>query len=350
MNRPEVAIVILNYNGRHFLEQFLPSVLKTDYPNFRVIVADNASTDDSLSYLKEHFNTDIEILEMSVNHGFAEGYNQALKAVDSPYFVLLNSDVEVSTTWLDQMIQKIETDESIAAIQPKIRSFHEKDFFEYAGASGGWIDFLGYPFCRGRVFNKAELDHCQYDDAQEIFWSTGAAMLIKRELFLNIGGFDGSFFAHMEEIDLCWRLKRAGYKIFVEPSAVVYHVGGGTMDYNSPNKAYLNFRNNLILLFKNEPFLKKLWLIPLRLILDGIAGGLFLSEGKFAHIWAIFRAHFAFYGRIPKIMKRKRIEKQAIDKIKISDTPNMSCVLKKSIVWGFYIKKRSTFKELMKES
>ncbi len=347
MNRPEVAIVILNFNGRKFLEQFLPSVLNTEYPNYRVVIADNASTDDSISFLKSHYLNQIEILEMTVNHGFAEGYNQALQEINSPFYVLLNSDVEVTPTWLDQMMQKIENDSTIAAVQPKIRAFHNKDFFEYAGASGGWIDHLGYPFCRGRVFNKAELDHCQYDNSEEIFWSTGAAMLIKSELFHGIGGFDGSFFAHMEEIDLCWRLKRAGYKIFVEPSAIVYHVGGGTMDYNSPNKAYLNFRNNLILLFKNESFSKKLWLIPFRLIMDGIAGGLFLTEGKFSHIWAIIRAHFAFYGRIPKIISRKKIEKQAIDKIKISDKANLSCVFKKSIVWNFYIKKKSTFEELM---
>jgi len=339
MNRPEVAIVILNYNGRDFLEQFLPSVLKTEYPNYRVIIADNASSDDSISFLKEQYIQEVEILEMTVNHGFAEGYNQALHQIDSPYYVLLNSDVEVTPTWLDEMMQKIENDPSIAAVQPKIRSFHNKDFFEYAGASGGWIDHLGYPFCRGRVFNKAELDYCQYDKSEEIFWSTGAAMLIKRELFHGIGGFDGSFFAHMEEIDLCWRINSAGYRITYIPDSKVYHVGGGTLPKENPHKTYLNFRNSLTTLYKNSYYSDLIWKLPLRFILDVIAAIKFLLTNGSLSSLAVIRANKDFYLGLHKHRKkRKQTIKRKLSKNKLS--------YKGLVVIDYYFRNKKTFKQL----
>lgn len=342
---PSVAVVILNYSTKDQLSKFLPVLQQTTYPNYRIIVADNGSTDKSVQLLKEQF-PEIDRIEFLKNYGFAEGYNQALKQVDADYFVLLNSDVEVTPDWLNPMIELMEKEENIGAVQPKIRSYHNKDEFEYAGAAGGWMDSLGYPFARGRIFNHIEKDKGQYDDATEIFWATGAAFCITSKLFHDSGGFEGEFFAHWEEIDLCWRLKNAGYKIMVEPKSIVYHVGGGTLKYVSPKKTYLNFRNNHLTFFKNESTGKLFWLMPLRLILDGIAGLLFLTEVKFNHIWAIIKAHFYLYLHLPKyIAKRKKCSK-IVERIKVSETPNLAGRYNKSIVWKFYVKGIKTFTEL----
>ncbi|MBP9741717.1 MAG: glycosyltransferase family 2 protein, partial [Chitinophagaceae bacterium] len=304
---PSVAVVILNYNGRNFLEQFLPSVISSTYSNCSIIVADNASTDNSVEFVQQHFPS-IQILLNLNNDGFAGGYNWALKRVEADYYVLLNSDVEVTPKWIEPVIDLMELNKDIAACQPKILSWHNKTQFEYAGASGGFIDALGYPFTRGRVFDVCENDEQQYNTAEPIFWATGAAMFVRSKVFHQLNGFDGSFFAHMEEIDLCWRMQLAGYSIYVQPASVVYHVGGGTLP-KGYRKTYLNFRNNLIMLSKNLPVKEKIYKIPIRFILDGITACKDLFSGNSITFKAVFNAHIAtvkwwFFGEKNKQTKK----------------------------------------------
>lgn len=344
----KVAVVILNYNGKKYLKDFLPPLLESDYPNFTVYVADNGSTDDSLVYLKNHFPR-VRRIDLKENFGFAEGYNQALKYVKSDYYVLLNSDVEVTKDWISPIIELMESDSLVAACQPKILAYHRKTHFEYAGASGGWMDSWGYPFCRGRVLSVVEEDQGQYDDTQEIFWATGAAFFIRANLFHQLGGFDGDHFAHLEEIDLCWRIKRAGYKVMVCPKSLVYHVGGGTLSYNTPRKAYLNFRNSLYTLIKNEKSEKLYWLIPWRMILDGLAGVLFFVQGKWGHVFSIIRAHWSFLPKLPKLLKKRRMYQEQIDRISISPDLNRKGIYPKSMVWQFYAKGHHYYSSLMDE-
>ncbi|GJM31951.1 MAG: hypothetical protein DHS20C18_09520 [Saprospiraceae bacterium] len=331
---PEVAIVILNYNGKGHLEKFLPSVQKSLYDNLEIIVADNGSTDDSVAFLQKNY-PQVKCLQLTTNYGFAEGYNQALELVDADYYVLLNSDVEVPTDWVRPLISYMENNQEVAACQPKIKAYHQKDTFEYAGAAGGWLDSLGYPFCRGRIFDFVEKDNGQYDQNSEIFWASGAALVIRAPLFHKIGGFDGDYFAHAEEIDLCWRLKRAGYKIEVVSDSEVYHVGGGTLEYNTPRKAFLNFRNSLFTLLKNEPVEKLIWLLPLRLIMDALAGVLFLSQGKFQHIISIIKAHWSFLGGAGKAWQKRRFYNQRIKSVRIGPA-NTGAIFRGSIVWQYY--------------
>lgn len=327
----QIAVVILNYNGKHWLEQFLDDVVNKS-PNATVYVADNASTDSSVAYLQEH-HPKVKLIQNPKNDGYAGGYNQALANICADYYVLLNSDVEVSENWISPVIERMESDKNIAACQPKIKSFHRKEYFEYAGACGGYLDRLGYPFCRGRIFDTLEEDEQQYDTAEEVFWATGACLFVRATHFHKVGGLDADFFAHMEEIDLCWRLKNEGHSIWVEPKSTVYHVGGGTLQNDSTFKTYLNFRNNLCMLYKNlaNPSLT----IFKRLLLDGIAGLKFLSEGKIAHCWAIVRAHFAFYGSISS-MKKKRAHT-----FKATLFPN-------SILFAYYLKGKKRFSDLAK--
>lgn len=342
---PTVAVVILNYNGKQWLERFIPSLRETTYPHTKLIVADNGSSDGSLAFLAEHY-PDIRCLDLGGNHGFAGGYNRALQLVDSEYYVLLNSDVEVTPGWIEPILELMERDATVAAVQPKIRSFTNHDQFEYAGAAGGWIDAYGYPFCRGRIFSVTEKDEGQYDSTQEIFWATGAALFIRARLFHAIGGFDADYFAHAEEIDLCWRLKRAGYKIMVRPRSVVFHVGGGTLSYHTPRKTYLNFRNTLYTILKNEPIGKLLWLLPLRFLLDFMAAGLFLVQGKFAHIASIVRAHWHFLPRLGYGWRKRRQCEEWIAQCSISNQPNLTAVYPKSIVWQFYGLGKRRFNQL----
>ena len=264
---PTVAIVILNWNGKAYLEKFLPIVLKSSYENKTVIVADNASTDDSVLFLRNHY-PGVRLIENAANEGFASGYNKALQQVNSEYCILLNSDVEVTEQWIEPVIAIMEANKKIAACQPKILSFKQKKYFEYAGAAGGWIDSMGYPFSRGRVFDCCETDNGQYNNASPCFWATGTAMFVRTEVFKQLAGFDESFFAHQEEIDLCWRMQLAGYAVFVQPASVVYHIGGGTLPSGNSRKVYLNYRNNLVMLYKNLPVSEKIWKIPVRLVLD----------------------------------------------------------------------------------
>lgn len=342
---PRVAIVILNYNGRAYLEQFLPKVLEYSTGNFEVIIADNGSTDDSLVFLAEAYPA-LRHIDLKKNYGFAEGYNQALAQVDAPYFLLLNSDVEVTPGWLEPLLELLERDSSVGAVQPKILACHEREKFEYAGAAGGWLDNLGYPFCRGRIFSVTETDKGQYDELQEVFWATGAAFLVRSSLYKQLGGFDGDYFAHSEEIDLCWRIKRAGYKIMARPRSVVYHVGGGTLSYNTPRKAFLNFRNSLFTLVKNETRGRLAWILPARLLLDGVAGLLFLTQGKLKHIASIVQAHWSFFGQWKPTWRKRRAYQERVAKVSIAAKPNMSGRYPGSIVWAFYARNRHHFKDL----
>ena len=305
----KTAIVILNWNGRSWLENFLPSVIMYS-KDAEIFVIDNGSTDDSVSFLNENFRSVI-IIKNNKNLGFAGGYNTGLNKIHAEYYILLNSDIEVTKDWIEPIIELMEIDNNIAACQPKLLNYNKKTKFEYAGASGGFIDNLGYPFCRGRIFNNLEEDKGQYNDAIEIFWATGACLFIRTDLFWNVGGFDEDFFCHQEEIDLCWRLKNKGYKMMVQPNSKVYHVGGGTLNEDSPYKTYLNFRNNLYMIFKNIPLSYLFFVISMRLILDAVAAFSFLIQGKgLQHFWAIGKAHFVFYVTVPRLISKRQKIKQ----------------------------------------
>ena len=284
-----VKIVILNWNGRDYLKRFLPTLVSRT-PGAGIVVADNGSTDDSVRFLERSY-PQVELLRLDRNYGYAEGYNRALAGLNAEYFVLLNSDVEVTEGWLDPLVRTLDGDGSVAAVSPKIRSFGEPDKFEYAGAAGGFIDFLGYPFCRGRILDSIESDKGQYDDPREVFWASGACMAVRADVFRSLGGFDGDFFAHMEEIDFCWRAQLAGYAVRVEPRSCVLHVGGGTLPNNSPQKIYLNFRNNLCMLFKNLSPLSFWPVLFARMALDGAAALVFRVQGRPEFLRHVFRSH-----------------------------------------------------------
>lgn len=298
-----IAVAILNWNGRSLLERFLPSVLQHSQQG-DIIVIDNASTDDSVAWMKSN-HPDVRIIQLDSNSGYAGGYNQAMKQIEHEYVVLLNSDVEVTENWLQPILDRFASDDRIGAVQPKILSLKEPNKFEYAGASGGFIDHLGYPFCRGRIFYFNEEDKGQYNDAMPVFWSTGACLAVRSSAYHESGELDPQFFAHMEEIDLCWRMQRNGFTCWVDPASVVYHLGGGTLSSQSTQKTYLNFRNNLILLTKNLPQGKIFGVVLSRLILDGVAGIQFALKGQIPHTLAIVKAHIHFYGRYGKIMKNR---------------------------------------------
>lgn len=302
-----LAIVILNYNGVKYLRKFLPSVVRYS-SGHRIIVADNASDDNSVPMLMEEF-PGVEIILLKENYGFAGGYNEALKNLRSTYFVLLNSDVEVTGGWLDPMVGLLENFPEIAACQPKILSWHQPEYFEYAGAAGGYLDTLGYPFCRGRIFDTLEKDHGQYNSAVPVFWASGACMLIRAEVFKQEGGFDRHFFAHMEEIDLCWRIHQSGYKVYACPESVVYHVGGGTLAQGNPRKTFLNFRNSLWMLYKNTSFSGLLWKLPLRFMLDMAAAANYLLKGQPLNAKAVLESQYAFWRFRPANPISKNLKK-----------------------------------------
>jgi len=303
----KIAVVILNWNGKKWLEKFLPTLIKYSQ-EATIFIADNASTDNSISFTKKHF-PEVKIIINETNGGYSKGYNDALKKIQAEYFVLINSDIKVTKNWLNPIIHLMDSEKTISACQPKLLDYNNTSRFEYAGASGGFIDNLGYPFCRGRIFQSIETDKQQYNDAIEVFWATGACLFVRSSHFWEVEGLDEDFFAHQEEIDLCWRLKNKGYKIMVEPKSVVYHVGGGTLQSDSPFKTYLNFRNNLCMLFKNLPINSLFVILPVRLFLDGIAAFTFLQQNKgIQHYLMIAKAHFSFYFKIPKlIFKRAKI-------------------------------------------
>ena len=310
---PSVSIVILNYNGRHYLEKFLPSVIKYS-SGCEIVVADNNSSDGSLKLLEKSF-PNIRRIVFSENHGFCEGYNKALAQIDSDYFVILNSDIEVTKNWIPPIISLFENDKQIAAVQPKLLDFNFKDKFEYAGGAGGFIDKYGYPFCRGRIFDTIETDFGQYDNTREIFWATGACLFIRADLFSSFGGFDSDFFAHMEEIDLCWRMKKDGYKIYHCGKSVVFHVGGGTLAYSNPQKTYLNFRNSLLVLLKNLPAQSLIWKLPIRWFMDYIAVIKFIFSGNIKDALMIFKAHIYIWKNLIKTLKKRSEISISEDKI-----------------------------------
>ncbi len=336
----KVSVVILNWNGRKFLETFLPSVVAfTDSADYEIVIADNASTDDSLTFLKVHY-PQLKTIILDKNYGFAKGYNEALKQLQSEYFVLLNSDVLVTSHWIEPLVSLLDSDKSIAACMPKLLWYDDNRYFEYAGAAGGFIDIYGYPFCRGRIFNTSETDNGQYDNITDVFWATGAALFVRAEAFWKAGGLDEEFFAHMEEIDLCWRLKGMGYRVVYNPQSVVYHVGGGTLPKENPFKTYLNFRNNLFLLFKNLESKRFLLILIQRLMLDGIAALRFLFSSDFGCLFAIFKAHMHFYASL-KHLYAKRKKTQALF---VSHT--IKEIYPKSIIISYFLRKKKCFTDL----
>lgn len=334
----QTAVVILNYNGAGMLRRFLPSVIEYSH-EASIYVADNGSSDESCDVVRNEFPA-VKLMVLDHNYGFAEGYNRALAQVDEEYAVLLNSDVEVTRGWLSPMTQFLDSNPEVAACQPKLLSFKQKDFFEYAGAAGGFIDKWGYTFCRGRIFNTVERDSGQYDDTTDVFWATGAALMIRNEVYKNNGGLDGRFFAHMEEIDLCWRLRSRGYRIACVPQSHVYHVGGATLKKENPQKTYLNFRNNLLMIYKNAPDcqLKKIMLF--RKIFDNVAALKFLASGDYAAFKAVRKARRDF-----KAM-RSGYDKARAENMKLAVTTRIPEVLKSSILYKYYLGFKHTYSSL----
>lgn len=302
----EVAVVILNWNGEKHLRRFLPSVVENTPEQYaRIVVADNGSTDGSLCFVRESF-PNVGIIELDKNYGFTGGYNKALSQIDADYYLLLNSDVKTPKGWLSPLVARIESDERIAAVMPKIKSLDNPDMFEYAGAAGGLLDILGYPYCRGRVTSYIERDNGQYDDAAEVFWASGAAMLVRSEVYRSLGGLDEDYFAHMEEIDFCWRAKNSGMSVWCEPASEVFHLGGGTLSNDSPHKLYLNFRNGLATMFKNLPTAVLVPVMLLRMTMDGVIGCGYLVSGKAERFVAVIKAHLSFYGMISALIKKRK--------------------------------------------
>ncbi len=333
--KKRIAVVILNYNGKRFLERFLPIVVSRSSRLAEIVVADNNSSDGSVELMRNSF-PDVRLIINPSNGGFATGYNLALKQIDCEYYVLLNSDIEVSENWLEPLLQMMDADPEIAACQPKLLSFADKAYFEYAGAAGGFIDKFGYPFCRGRLFQHLEKDEGQYDKPVEVFWASGACMFVRAKLYHQMGGLDDGFFAHMEEIDFCWRLKNQGYKIMFCPYSAVYHIGGGTLPKNSPRKTYLNFRNNLTMLYKNLPASSFTYVILTRLLLDMVASFKFLVEGGWGDFFAVVRAHAHFYRK----QRALRIKRRAIH------PKHVSRIYQRNIVIEYFIRNRQTFDSL----
>ncbi|WP_184550299.1 glycosyltransferase family 2 protein [Mucilaginibacter sp. FT3.2] len=350
IDTPKVAVVILNWNGIKYLKQFLPSVMASTWAGLEVVMGDNASADDSVAFVRDNYPT-IRIIQNDKNYGFTEGYNRVLAQVEADYYILLNSDVEVVPGWIEPVISLMESDDTIAAAAPKILAYAQKDTFEHAGAAGGFIDAYGYPFCRGRMFYEVEKDHGQYQQSGEVFWASGASLFIKKKYWDLAGGFDESFFAHMEEIDLCWRLKNMSYKVMYCAQSTVYHVGGGTLTAENPFKTYLNFRNNLLLLKKNLPFGRAVCVITMRFVMDLLALLRFMMEGKRRDAWAVSRAHQAFvlslfgirltaYG----VRVKGKANKQKTQTGNMQQ--NKKGTYKGSVVWQFFVKKKTRFTDL----
>ncbi len=335
-----VAVVILNYNGKHFLTRFLPSVVSFS-KGHQVIVADNGSDDGSAELIENNF-PDVKLIRINGNKGYTGGYNEALKQVAADTYVLVNTDIEVTEGWIHPIIELMSRDNSIAACQPKLLSYDNKNKFEYAGAAGGYIDFLGFPFCRGRLFQNMEEDAGQYNDIKQIFWASGACLFIKSDVFHQLGGFDEDFFAHMEEIDLCWRIQNAGYKIYYNGSSTVYHVGGGTLSASNPKKTYFNFRNGLSMFVKNEDQGKLWWKLPLRASFDSIAFFKFLFQDSIADAMAVFKAHFHFWFDLKKTIGKRKFAKSNW----LVPRQKNDQIYQKSIVINYFLNRKKKFTDL----
>jgi GT2 family glycosyltransferase len=337
----KISVVILNWNGEKYLQKFLPFLLEhTTNPDSEIVVADNASSDNSIKFITDNYPT-VRIIELDKNYGFAGGYNKALAQVDAEYYVLLNSDVEVTHGWLTPMIDYLDNHAEISACQPKILSYAERNKFEYAGAAGGFIDYLGYAFCRGRVMNVLENDNGQHDSAKEIFWATGACFVIRSEVFRTAGGFDDDYFAHFEEIDLCWRLNSRGYKIACVPQSAVYHVGGGTLTVENPYKTYLNFRNSLFTLYKNLPQKSLKKIIFLRTLLDCVAAIKFLATFKFQNAASVVKAHRHYY------RQRQSFDEKRKQNLLYSTCTTYPTMLYQSLLWDYYFNRKKTFNQII---
>lgn len=338
----KTSVVILNWNGAKLLKQFLPTVLMhTQTEDCEVVVADNNSSDNSIEVLRQQF-PNVKLILLDKNYGFAEGYNKALQQIDSEYVVLLNSDVETSFNWLNPLIEHLEQNRDTAAVQPKILSYTNKTMFEYAGAAGGFIDRYGYPFCRGRVLHKLEEDRGQYDNPIDIFWATGACLCMRRADYMEAGGLDSDFFAHMEEIDLCWRLLARGKKVVCLPQSKVYHVGGASLNSESPRKVHLNFRNNLLMIYKNATQTKLIEVLLIRIVLDTAAAAHFLVQGKWRHAKAVGKAYSDFIKMRP-VFKPKR--KYNLDK---TIQTNMPQLYKGSMLFDFYFRRKKKYSDIIK--
>jgi GT2 family glycosyltransferase len=331
----QVAIVILNWNGKFFLEKFLPEVIRHSSHIADIFVADNNSSDESVAFLRAKF-PEVKIILNQSNLGFAGGYNEALKHIQSEYYILLNSDVEVTESWIEPLLDLMQKEIHIAACQPKIRSYKQPAEFEYAGAAGGFIDKFGYPFCRGRIFSSLEKDQLQYEDTKEIFWATGACLVVRSKIFQQLGGFDETFFAHMEEIDLCWRMHRAGYKIMCCPASIVYHIGGGTLPKNNPRKTYFNFRNNLMMVYKNAKPEDLFSILLFRTFFDFVAAILFLFTNGWQDCKAVLKAHIHFH------WKKKHLDRGIPGDMNSGTT----LIYPKSILFMYFIFRKKKFSDL----
>ncbi|MGB5382215.1 MAG: glycosyltransferase family 2 protein [Lutimonas sp.] len=331
----KIAVVILNWNGEKLLEKFLPSIVLHSKDKANIYVADNASTDGSIEFLKRNYPR-IKIVQNSSNGGYAKGYNDALKRIDEEIYALVNSDIEVTEGWLDPIIKEFERSSNTAVIQPKLLDFKDKTKFEYAGAAGGFVDFFGYPYCKGRVFNHLEHDQQQYNDTYPVFWGSGACLFIRSEVYHKLKGLDENYFSHQEEIDLCWRIQNEGYDILYVGSSTVYHVGGATLQESNPRKTFLNFRNSLFTIAKNVPKRYVVLVILARLILDGVAALKFIFELRPIHSWAILRAHFSFYWFLPKMLRKRKY-------ISFKQTRYFDCF---SIVWQHFVLGKKTYSEV----
>jgi riboflavin kinase/FMN adenylyltransferase len=340
----KITVVILNYNGQEYLESFLPQVLHSSSTSFDISVIDNNSTDSSIQYLEE-WHPEVKVIRLNKNYGFAEGYNRGLIHIKSKYTVILNSDVLVTKNWLDPLVEYLDNNPDVACVQPKINSLEKRDHFEYAGASGGYMDKLGYLFCRGRIFNTLEKDLGQYDEPIEIFWACAAAMVIRTEVYNKAGGFDKDYFAHQEEADLCWRIKKAGFKIVCIPQSKVFHLGGGTLSYSSPRKTYLNFRNSLWNLVKNESLSNLIWKLPARLILDLISCIYFISKNNWPNVRSVLAADFDTTVNLIKLIRKRRFIKKYVQSNMIGFA-NKEGIYRGSIIWAYFIKKRQVFSSL----
>ena len=337
MSSKQIAVVVLNWNGKALLAEFLPTLVQHNHPQATIYLADNASTDDSIDFVMEQFPT-IKIIKNSENGGYAKGYNDALKHIEEPLLCLINSDVAVTANWLDAILLQLDTEPNTAVIQPKILAYRKQTHFEYAGAAGGFLDKYAYPFCRGRIFDTIEEDKGQYDTPEKIFWASGACLFIRSEVFDEAQGFDESYFAHQEEIDLCWRINNLGYDVMYNPQSLIYHLGGATLNSQNPQKTFLNFRNSLFNIVKNAPKKGLLGLVFLRLVLDGVAGAKLFLSLKPLHTWAIVRAHFSFYAHLSEMLSKRT---------SLEHTKQYFYI--KSVVCQYYIKGRKYFNDLRRK-
>ncbi|MBL7765278.1 MAG: glycosyltransferase family 2 protein [Chitinophagaceae bacterium] len=337
--RHDTAVVVLSYNGKELHQLFFPELIAQSQGRYDVVLIDNASTDDTAAYVAQHF-TEVHIVRIPVNHGFAHGYYEGLKQIQAKYYVLLSADFEITPNWFQPLHQLMEKHPDIAACQPKIKYYKDKSKFEYAGAGGGFIDTWGYLFCRGRIFFTLEEDKGQYDNTLEVFWASGGCMFVRADLYHQLGGLDAELYAHMEEVDLCWRMKNAGYRIAYCGSSTVYHIGGSVISYGSPQKIFYNYRNSLILLLKNLPASRLIWLLPFRLILDGVSGVRSILGGNFKEVKAILKAHWSFYRHFGLWYRKRKVSQSLIT------TPSGGGIYPKSIIAEYFIRKKTEYHQL----